>query len=61
MAAPPCLILVVEDDPDLRDSVKEILVDEGCQGECAEDGTSAFDWLASGQRPTLVRQVVGSV
>jgi len=54
MAAPSCLILLVEDDPDLRDSVKEILVDEGCQVECSEDGASAFAWLATGQRPALV-------
>ncbi len=54
MAKPPCLILLVEDDPDLRDSVREILLEEGCQVECAEDGASAFAWLATGQSPALV-------
>jgi CheY-like chemotaxis protein len=54
MADLPCLILLVEDDPDLRESVKEVLLEHGCQVECAEDGSTAFAWLASGKRPALV-------
>jgi CheY-like chemotaxis protein len=54
MSGLPCLILLVEDDPDLRESVREVLVEHGCQVECAEDGASAFAWLARSPRPSLV-------
>jgi len=40
-------ILVVEDDPDIRESVVEILVDEGHVVTSAGDGREALDLLQS--------------
>jgi hypothetical protein len=44
----PARILVVEDDPDIRDSLAEILEDEGCEVACATDGQDALRQLALG-------------
>ncbi len=48
-------ILLVEDDPDVRDLLRQLLQDEGCQVEVAPDGQRAVDKVASGAfRPDLV-------
>lgn len=53
-ASPHC-ILVVEDDPDLRDSVAEALQDEGYSTATASDGLRALEYLDSpAQRPDLI-------
>ena len=54
MAAPPHLILLVEDEPDLREVLDELLSGEGCQVACVADGAEALEWLSEGQRPSLV-------
>ena len=46
-------ILVVDDEPDIRDLVQEILIDEGYQVRVAED-TNAARQHASTQKPDLV-------
>ena len=46
-------ILVVDDEPDIRNLVQEILMDEGYQVSVAEDTTVARQ-QASSKRPDLV-------
>jgi two-component system CheB/CheR fusion protein len=48
-------ILVVEDDPDLRESLKYVLDDEGHRTVTAPDGTAALELVAQGTvRPDLI-------
>jgi signal transduction histidine kinase len=47
-------ILVVEDDPGIRDSVQMALEDEGFRVTCAEDGQQAFELLRSGLAPDII-------
>jgi CheY-like chemotaxis protein len=44
-------VLVVEDDQDIRESVAEVLQDEGYQVSTAADGQQALDLLGGGERP----------
>ena len=46
-------ILVVDDEPDIRDLIREILRDEGYEVEVAEDGMSARTALRT-RRPNLI-------
>jgi CheY-like chemotaxis protein/CBS domain-containing protein len=47
-------ILVVEDDPDVRDEVAELLRDHGYHVETASDGRDALQRLSETQRPGLI-------
>jgi CheY-like chemotaxis protein len=47
-------ILVVDDDFDVRDSLSEILHDEGFAVATAADGFEALDYLRSHQPPVLI-------
>jgi CheY-like chemotaxis protein len=40
-------ILVVDDDADIRDSLREVLEDEGYKVECVSNGREALDYLKS--------------
>ena len=53
-ASASCLILVVEDDADLRDSLVQLLRLEGFQVEAAEHGEVALQRFRAGLRPRLV-------
>jgi len=45
-ATEPCGgILVVDDDPDIRDSLREVLEDEGYEVACVGNGREALDHL----------------
>ena len=46
-------ILVVEDDPDIRDTVQEILVTAGYSVEVASNGQEALDCLRAARRQGL--------
>lgn len=48
------LILLVEDDGPIRDTVAECLAAEGYQVERAAHGGEALAWLQAGGRPALV-------
>lgn len=48
------LILVVEDDDDIRESLLEILGDAGYQTAAAENGQVALDLLSAGAQPQLI-------
>jgi CheY-like chemotaxis protein len=47
-------IMVVEDDPHLRESLSDLLVDEGVRVFCAGNGLSALSYLRSGTRPCVI-------
>ncbi|WNG48793.1 response regulator [Archangium minus] len=48
------VILLVEDESDLREVIEAALADEGCQVVSATDGDRALALLSEGQRPALV-------
>ena len=48
------MILVVEDDPDVRDAYEDVLADAGYDVECAANGALALDRLRKGAAPSLV-------
>src|SRR6187397_815431 len=48
-------ILVVDDDPDIRDSLREVLEDEGYDVACVGNGREALDHLkAAKPRPCVI-------
>ena len=47
-------ILLVEDDPELRESMVDILEDEGYRVSAANDGVQALAALAAGPRPNII-------
>jgi two-component system, chemotaxis family, CheB/CheR fusion protein len=48
-------ILIIEDDPELRDLLEHLLKDEGYRTAVARDGAAAFDLVAQGMmRPDLI-------
>jgi CheY-like chemotaxis protein len=47
-------VLVVDDDPDIRDTLREVIEAEGFPVACAADGCEALAALAGGLRPSLV-------
>lgn len=49
----PCLILIIEDDPELGKTFKEILEFEGFETEIVNDGAQAYPAVAS-RIPALV-------
>lgn len=50
----PKSILVVDDDAEMRDALKDALEDEGHRVVVAADGAEALDRLRGGFRPDLV-------
>ena len=52
--APANLVLVVDDDPDIREQVAEILADEGYDVITAANGREALERLRDGGRPALI-------
>lgn len=48
------LILVVEDDPDIRESILDILEDEGYRVATATDGEDALSYLREREPPDLI-------
>jgi CheY-like chemotaxis protein len=47
-------VLIVDDEPEIRDSLQEFLEDEGYQVSTAADGAEALQRLRSGKRPCVV-------
>jgi CheY-like chemotaxis protein len=48
----PCQgILVVDDDPDIRDSLREVLEDEGYEVSCVGNGREVLDFLRREGQP----------
>jgi CheY-like chemotaxis protein len=53
-AAPGFDILVIDDDLDIRETLAEILQEEGYSVRCACDGQDAMDLLGRGSLPRLI-------
>jgi CheY-like chemotaxis protein len=47
-------ILIVDDDPDIRDSLKEVLEDEGYEVNGVANGREALDYLRRAPRPCVI-------
>ncbi len=47
-------VLVVDDDPDIRDTLRDVIEAEGYPVVCAADGVEALQAIARGPRPSLV-------
>lgn len=47
-------VLVIDDDPDVRDSISEVLRDAGYRVVCAEHGQQALERLAKGPPPAAI-------
>jgi CheY-like chemotaxis protein len=47
-------ILVVEDDFDLRDSLRSLLIDEGFEVATATNGIAALEWLRNNPAPQTI-------
>lgn len=54
MSSEACRILLVDDDPDLRDLVSDLLHREGYQVCCLANGAEALALLRSSTRPDLI-------
>lgn len=47
-------VLVVDDDPDIRETLSEILSDEGYRVDSASDGREALEYLLSHPPPCVI-------
>jgi CheY-like chemotaxis protein len=47
-------VLVVEDEPDIRETFRDVLETEGYSVRCAANGREALAALAEGPRPSLI-------
>ena len=54
IAAPPCRVLVADDDPMVVDLVRQLLEGEGCEVEAAADGQEALAAIAQRQPDVLL-------
>jgi CheY-like chemotaxis protein len=54
MPVPSPVVLVVEDETDLREIIQDVLAGEGYQVICAVDGAQALELLSGGLRPGVV-------
>jgi CheY-like chemotaxis protein len=48
------LVLVVDDNPEIRSSLKEVLEEEGYRVAGVADGREALDYLRTEERPQLI-------
>ncbi len=48
------LVLVVDDDPETRDAISEILEEEGYRVVRIENGRAALEYLRAGGRPSMI-------
>lgn len=53
MTAPGALLLLVEDDTAIRESLVEVLELEGYRVRAFGDGAAALAWLSEGERPAV--------
>lgn len=51
---PAPLVLLVEDDPDLREAMSELIESQGVRVRAAKDGCEGLEILRSGLRPQAV-------
>ncbi len=54
MAASKRPILLVDDDPDIREAIRDIVADEGYEIAEATNGQEALDYLSANPAPPLI-------
>lgn len=54
MAGTSPSILVVDDDPDIREALVDVLTDHGYSARAVSNGREALDYLRGGARPNLI-------
>ncbi|MCK6550229.1 response regulator [Myxococcota bacterium] len=54
MSTKDAMILIVDDDVDLRETMRDLLVDEGYSVAEASDGANAMTYLMTHERPKLI-------
>jgi CheY-like chemotaxis protein len=54
MAKPTQRVMVVDDDPDIREVLTELLQEEGFEVATAANGAEALEVLASGPLPSVI-------
>ncbi len=54
MSCPSPSILVVDDDPDIREALVDVLTDHGYSARAVANGREALDYLRGGARPSLI-------
>lgn len=52
--SPACDVLLIDDDQDIRETIQQILEDEGYSIATAVDGEDALQWLQTAPLPRLV-------
>ena len=52
--SPPCPVLIVEDDADLREMMAQLLTLEGYQIEAVANGREALEYLNEAPRPDVI-------
>ena len=52
--AKSCVLIIVEDDEDILEAMKDYLTDEGYRVLTAQNGQQALDLLASAPRPCII-------
>lgn len=50
-------VLIVEDDPTTRESLRRVLVGEGCEVDLAVDGEKAVGWLARNRYDAILLDI----
>jgi|SRR5262245_16062124 len=53
-SAPPCPVLIVEDDADLREMMAQLLSLEGFQPATVANGREALEYLRDGDAPRVI-------
>jgi CheY-like chemotaxis protein len=51
---PSPAILIVDDDPDIREALLDVLADHGYDAHAMANGREALDYLRGGGRPRLI-------
>ncbi len=53
-SAPPCPVLIVEDDADLREMMAQLLSLEGFQAAAVANGREALEYLDGSHKPQVI-------
>jgi len=53
-SAPPCPVLIVEDDADLREMMAQLLSLEGFQAAAVANGREALEYLNGSHKPQVI-------
>src|SRR5439155_24703749 len=53
-SAPPCPVLIVEDDADLREMMAQLLTLEGFQAATVANGREALQYLGGSEQPEVI-------